>query len=67
MSEDKTIPVILLGPEPIEAKGFDRVVLSRQTEEGLKEIETHLGGVISVQMIGSTLHVIVEKRKPPSP
>lgn len=57
MSEEKTIPVILIGVDPIEAKGFNKILVKR---EGL-ELLYHQGN-FDVHMEGETLVIQIRSR-----
>ena len=57
MSEETTIPVILIGTEPVEAKGFDKVLVKR----GESELLYH-EGTFEAHMVNGTL-VIQFKEK----
>lgn len=57
MSDEKTIPVILIGVDPIEAKGFNRVLVKREDMELL----CHEGN-FDVHMEGETLVIQLRSR-----
>jgi hypothetical protein len=52
MNEEKTLPVILIGVDPIEAKGFNKV----SVKIGGKELFLH-EGTFDVHMEGETLAI----------
>ena len=57
MSEEKTLPVILIGVDPIEAKGFNRVRVEVEDEELLQH-----EGTFDVHMEGETLIIQFKNR-----
>lgn len=67
MSEEKTLPVILIGVDPIEAKGFNKVSVKVEGEY----LFCHQGA-FNVHMEGETLVIQfkplhLEKGKSPDP
>lgn len=57
MSDEKTIPVILIGVDPIEAKGFNKVLVKREGQELL-----YHQGNFDVHMEGETLVIQIRSR-----
>ena len=57
MSEEKTIPVILIGVDPIEAKGFNKILVKREDLELL-----YHQGTFDVHMEGETLVIQLRSR-----
>ena len=57
MSEEKTLPVILIGVDPIEAKGFNKVLVKREDMELLRH-----EGTFDVHMEGETLVIQFRSR-----
>ena len=55
-----TQPVIYVGVERQEAKGFNKVVLIQENKEGLQTTEHHMTGDVSVQMVNGVLKVYVK-------
>lgn len=55
-----TQPVIYVGVERQEAKGFDKVILIQENSDGLQTSENHINGEISVQMMNGVLKVYVK-------
>lgn len=55
----KTQPVILVGVDEQEARGFNRVVLISENKEGLYTSEQHLQGRVFIQMVNGTLVIKV--------
>jgi hypothetical protein len=56
----KTQPVILLGVDEQEARGFNHIALISEDKNGVYTSEHRLSGVISVQMINDTLVIKVK-------
>lgn len=61
-----TQPVIWVGVDRQEAKGFHKVVLISESQDGLNESEIHFEGEVSVQMVNGELRVFVTKTSSPS-
>ena len=59
-AQSTTQPVIYLGVERQEAKGFNKVVLIQENKDGLQTFENHLSGEVSVQMVNGVLRVYVK-------
>lgn len=59
-SQITTQPVIYVGVERQEAKGFDKVVLIKENKDGLQTSENHVSGEVSVQMVNGVLRVYVK-------
>ena len=55
-----TQPVIYVGVERQEAKGFDKIILIQENSDGLQTSENHINGEISVQMMNGVLKVYVK-------
>tara|TARA_B100001029_G_C15033195_1_gene438416 strand:- start:764 stop:970 length:207 start_codon:yes stop_codon:yes gene_type:complete len=55
-----TQPVIYVGVERQEAKGFNKVVLIQENKEGLQTTENHVSGDVSVQMVNGVLRIYVK-------
>ena len=55
-----TQPVIYIGVERQEAKGFNKVVLIQENKDGLQTSENHVSGEVSVQMVNGVLKVYVK-------
>ena len=55
-----TQPIIYVGVNRQEAKGFNRAVLIHENKDGLQTTEHHLTGDISIQMINGVLKVYVK-------
>jgi hypothetical protein len=55
-----TQPVIYVGIERQEAKGFNKVVLIQENKEGIQTFENHISGEVSVQMVNGVLKVYVK-------
>ena len=55
-----TQPVIYVGVERQEAKGFNKVVLIQENKDGLQTSENHVSGEVSVQMVNGVLKVYVK-------
>ena len=55
-----TQPVIYVGVNRQEAKGFNKVVLIHENKDGLQTSEHHLAGDVSVQMVNGVLKVFVK-------
>lgn len=55
-----TQPVIYVGVERQEAKGFNKVVLIQENKDGLQTTEHHMTGDVSVQMVNGVLKVYVK-------
>jgi hypothetical protein len=53
-------PVIYVGVEKQEARGFHKVVLIHEDINGIQTSENHLSGEVSVQMVNDTLKVFVK-------
>jgi hypothetical protein len=58
-----TQPVILIGTDLKEAKGFSRVVLIEEDITGLKYAEKYISGVVYIQLQGETLKILVKPKK----
>ena len=54
-----TQPVIYVGVDRQEAKGFNKVILIHENKEGLQTTEHHMIGEVSVQMANGVLKVYV--------
>jgi len=65
-SASTTQPVIWVGVDRQEAKGFHKVVLIRESKGGLNASETHVDGEVSVQMVNGELRVFVKATSTPS-
>lgn len=59
-SQRTTQPVIYVGVERQEAKGFNKVVLIQEDKQGLQTTEHHMTGDVSVQMVNGVLKVYVK-------
>ena len=59
-----TQPVIYVGVDRQEAKGFNKVVLIQENADGLQTSEIHVSGEVSVQMVNGVLKVYVKTQKP---
>jgi hypothetical protein len=59
-AQSTTQPVIYVGVERQEAKGFNKVVLIQENKEGLQTTEHHMTGDVSVQMVNGVLKVYVK-------
>jgi len=55
-----TQPVIYVGVERQEAKGFNKVVLIQENKDGLITFENHITGEVSIQMVNGVLKVYVK-------
>ena len=55
-----TQPIIYVGVDRQEAKGFNKVVLIHENKVGMNISETHLSGDVSIQMINGALKVYVK-------
>jgi hypothetical protein len=55
-----TQPVIYVGVDRQEAKGFNKVVLIHEDKDGLQTTEHHMTGDVSVQMVNGVLKVYVK-------
>lgn len=55
-----TQPVIYLGVNRQEVRGFNKVVLIREDKQGLQSLEHHLEGEVSIQMVNGELKVFVK-------
>ena len=55
-----TQPVIYVGVERHEAKGFNKVVLIQEDKDGIQTTEHHMTGDVSVQMVNGVLKVYVK-------
>jgi hypothetical protein len=58
----ETQPVIYVGVERQEAKGFDSIKLILEDAKGLIYSESHIKGVISVRMVNNILEIYVKER-----
>lgn len=58
--QSTTQPVIYVGVDRQEAKGFNKVVLIQEDKQGLQTIEHHMTGDVSVQMVNGVLKVYVK-------
>jgi hypothetical protein len=59
----ETQPVILIGVEEQEAKGFEEVKLVIQTKQGETILDKKYTGKISVRMVNSVLEIFVKKER----
>ena len=59
-AQSTTQPVIYVGVERQEAKGFNKVVLIQENKDGLQTFENHISGDVSVQMVNGVLKVYVK-------
>lgn len=59
-AQEITQPVIYVGVDRQEARGFHKVVLIHEDNNGLQTSESHLSGDISVQMVNGVLKVFVK-------
>ncbi len=59
-ASEVTQPVIYVGVERQDAKGFNKVVLIQENKDGLKTSENHVSGEVSVQMVNGVLKVFVK-------
>ena len=55
-----TQPVIYMGVNRQEAKGFNKVILIQENADGLQTSENHVSGDVSVQMVNGVLKVYVK-------
>jgi len=67
MKEDKdphttTQPVILIGVDRQEAPEFEKITVIVEDETGLKVIESHYNGIVSVEMRNDRLLIYVSKK-----
>ena len=58
-----TQPVILIGVDRQDAPEFDKLTLIIEDESGLKVLENHYFGIVSVEMRNNQLTVYVSKSK----
>lgn len=58
-AQSTTQPVIYVGVERQEAKGFHKVVLIHENKDGLQTSENHQTGEVSIQMTNGVLKVFV--------
>jgi hypothetical protein len=58
-AQNTTQPVIYVGVDRQEAKGFHKVVLIHENEDGLQTSENHQSGEVSIQMTNGVLKVFV--------
>ena len=58
--QSRTQPVIYVGVERQEAKGFNKVVLIQVNKDGIQTTEHHMTGDVSVQMVNGVLKVYVK-------
>ena len=58
-AQNTTQPVIYVGVDRQEAKGFHKVVLIHENEDGLQTSENHQSGEVSIQMANGVLKVFV--------
>lgn len=63
INNEKTYPVILMGPDEKESLGFSFLKVLCSDGEGLRYSESHFKGEISVQMVNDTLVVYVKKKE----
>jgi hypothetical protein len=56
---ETTQPIIYVGVDRQEAKGFRKAILIKENKDGLQTTEHHLSGEISIQMINGELKVYV--------
>lgn len=61
-AQEITQPVIYLGVERQQAKGFHSVALIHEDEKGVHISEHHLSGDVSIQMINGVLKVFVKSQ-----
>ncbi len=59
-AQSRTQPVIYVGVERQEAKGFNKVILIQENKDGLQTSENHVSGDVSVQMVNGVLRVYVK-------
>ena len=59
-AQETTQPVIYVGVDRQEAKGFNKVVLIHEDKDGLQTTEHHMMGDVSVQMVNGVLKVFVK-------
>lgn len=59
-SQSITQPVIYVGVDRQEAKGFNKVVLIQENKDGLITFENHITGEVSIQMVNGVLKVYVK-------
>lgn len=59
-AQEITQPVIYVGVDRQEAKGFNKVVLIQENKDGLQTTEHHITGDVSVQMVNGVLKVYVK-------
>jgi len=59
-AQEITQPVIYVGVDRQEAKGFNKVVLIHEDKDGLQTTEHHMTGDVSVQMVNGVLKVYVK-------
>lgn len=64
-SQSITQPVIYVGTERQEAKGFHKAVLIHEDKDGLQTSENHLRGSVSIQMVNGVLNVYVISSEDP--
>lgn len=62
-NNEKTYPVILMGPDAKENLGFSFLKVLCSDGEGLLHSESRFNGEISVQMVNDTLIVYVKKKE----
>lgn len=55
-----TQPIICVGVERQEAKGFNKVILIQENKDGLQTSENHVNGEVSVQMVNNVLKIYVK-------
>ena len=55
-----TQPIIYVGVNRQEAKGFNRAVLIHENKDGLQTTEHHLAGDVSIEMVNGVLKVYVK-------
>jgi hypothetical protein len=68
MKEDKdphttTQPVILIGVDRQEAPEFEKLSVIVEDETGLKVIENHYNGIVSVEMRNDQLVIYISKKE----
>jgi hypothetical protein len=59
-AQEITQPVIYVGVDRQEAKGFNKVVLIHEDKDGVQTTEHHMTGDVSVQMVNGVLKVYVK-------
>lgn len=59
-AQEITQPVIYVGVDRQEAKGFNKAVLIHEDKDGVQTTEHHMTGDVSVQMVNGVLKVYVK-------